>query len=149
MAIICACLPTVRPLFAGISSLLVKTSSSMRQRYNSARGQYSQAATDIPDSEVSRSGDAVEIFPLSQQKCRCGASNQNRASVETFPPWSRQHECYCGASLQDPRMKTVLLRSPEDGYSGSTVEVTAAETFRMGEELANSRGQRMFAENAV
>jgi hypothetical protein len=133
MAIVCACLPTVRPLFIGISSLLVKTSSSMRQRYNSARGHYSRGTTDIPDGEVTRSGEAIEIFPSSHQKCRCGASNKNRTSLETLPSSSRQHECYCGASLKDPRMKkTVLLRSSGDDCSGPAVKVTAAETVRMG-----------------
>lgn len=134
MAIVCACLPTVRPLLAGISSLLTKTSSGMRQRYYSARGQYSRGTTESSGTAVSRSGDAIEILPLSHRECHCGAYNLNSTSMETFPSSSRHQECYCGASLKDPRTKTV--KDP------------LVETVGLEEELESRRGQRAFLDDA-
>jgi hypothetical protein len=149
MAIVCACLPPVRPLYTGIASLLTKTSSSMRQRYYSARGQSSIAAKESTGSAISRSGDAIEILPLSHQVCHCGTSNLNNTSAGTFPPSTRYQECSCSARLKDSRMKKLPVRPSERDDPATTVKDARAETIWFEEELENSsRGQRTFLDDA-
>ncbi|ERF69692.1 hypothetical protein EPUS_03684 [Endocarpon pusillum Z07020] len=111
MAIFCACLPTIRPLFTGMTSRLAKASSSLRQRYCSASGRYSKDTAASSNSPVPRSEDAIEILSLSQQECHCGAYDLGGASADTFSSPGHYRECYCAASLKDPRAKTGSLEA--------------------------------------
>ena len=104
MGIICACLPTLRPLFARFFSLVSATSSTLRRKYHGLSGQDYKRSTGISDSGIAgcKSGDNIEIFPLRQQESFSNMNNSREAAnidIEAMPRMPTRHACRCGASL--------------------------------------------------
>lgn len=61
MAITCACLPTLRPLFARTGHLTSTCSSTMRRRYYRLRGQHAKTGDD---AQHSKTGDGCQPLPF-------------------------------------------------------------------------------------
>lgn len=142
MGIICACLPTLRPLFSRFSSMVTSTSSAIHRKYQGLSGPDYKKGTDHSDSGIgSRTGDAIEIFPLRRpeahsdvslktphtdleamprphQACQCDAGAGLRtahAEIEAVPRLA--HDCSCNASFSDEtsnpeQMQTVASLPP-------------------------------------
>lgn len=93
-AMICACLPTLRPLFFGGFFTSASSSStafsSVRRGYNGFRGWYRKGISTSSGSRGSRNGDLIEEYPLRQQ--------DNASST-----------------IQDPHAETVWLTDDRDG----------------------------------
>jgi hypothetical protein len=103
MGIICACLPTLRPLFSRFSSMVTTTSSAVRRKYQGLSGQDYKKGTGHSDSGIgSRTGDAIEIFPLRRPEARSDVSlKPPHTDLEAMP--RRRQECHCdaGAGLRN------------------------------------------------
>ena len=97
MAIVCACLPPLRPLLNSASTSISNTTSSLQGRYSPFRapsakssiGSKSRAGSKTEDrrSEGSKTGEMAEVLPREFE------------------------EPYCGASLKDPRVELVYLEA--------------------------------------
>lgn len=124
MGIVCACLPTLRPLFTSFTSFVTNSSSTMRRRYYSVRGRYPKDEGSASDSGIgSKTRDPIESLPLRRMDCRCGGGiagvRASRARIEAGPRPMGRHDddCYCGdAIMKDTRMEievTTLNRQRE------------------------------------
>jgi hypothetical protein len=121
MGIICACLPTLRPLFPRTSFLTSNTSSTIRRRYYDFRGQEPKDLTGTDSGTGSRARYTLEALPLKDARAeievapvqrdestsRCVITKHTQVVIESEP--RRPEECYSGADNQDPRMTTMWL----------------------------------------
>jgi hypothetical protein len=99
MGIICACLPTLRPLFSRFSTMVTSTSSAIHRKYQGLSGHDYRKGTAHSDSGIgSRTGDAIEIFPLRRPEARSDVSlKPPHSDLEANIPRPRQ-ACHCDAS---------------------------------------------------
>ncbi len=106
MGIICACLPTLRPLFARFFSLVSTSSSTLRRRYQGLSGQDYKKSAGISDSGIAgcNSADNNEIFPLREQGSFWNINNSRAAAhtdIEALPSMPSRHDCHCEAGLSN------------------------------------------------
>jgi hypothetical protein len=68
MAIVCACLPALRPLFTTIFDFIGQTTSTIRERSSSLRGRSSKGDIDSDRTERPRNAETIEVLPLRHQQ---------------------------------------------------------------------------------
>jgi len=133
MGIICACLPTLCPLFPRTTSIVLNTSSAIRRRYYSWTGQYRKDLSRSDSGIGSSTGDAIKISPFKPLECSCGANFKGvRAEIESVAIGI--HDCYCGdAIMKDTRVEieTLPMRRPGECYCGAILRDPHAEMVRM------------------
>jgi hypothetical protein len=102
MGIICACLPTLRPLFSRFSTMVTSTSSAIHRKYQGLSGPDYKKGTDHSDSGIgSRTGNAIEIFPLRRPEARSDVSlnHHPHTDLEAMPRPPQACHCDAGAGL--------------------------------------------------
>ncbi|KAF7511193.1 hypothetical protein GJ744_005090 [Endocarpon pusillum] len=124
MGLICACLPTLRPLFARFFSLVSTTSSTLRRKYQGLSSHDYKRSTGISDSEITgcKSGDNLEIFPLRQQESFLNMTNSREAAhtdIETMPRMPPWHACQCDASLSNSNTHAKIEAVPRPRHDCS------------------------------
>lgn len=124
MGLICACLPTLRPLFARFFSLVSTTTSTLRRKYQGLSSQDYKRSTGISDSGISgcKSGDNIEIFPLRQQESFLNMNNSREAAhtdIEAMPHMPTWQACHCHASLSNNNTHAIVEAVPRPRHDCS------------------------------
>lgn len=97
MAIVCACLPSLRPFLNSASTSISNTTSSLQGRYSPFRPPSSKTSIGSNPSAGSKTED------------RKSAVLKTGEMADVIP--QEFEEPYCGASLKDPRVELVYLEA--------------------------------------
>jgi hypothetical protein len=126
MGIICACLPTLRPLFPRTHSLISHTSSAIRRRYYDFRGVEPKDLSASDSGIGSSTGYGLEVLPFKgaggqiettpirpPEPTHGGIVKDTTVEIESAPAGGSE-ENLCSANIKDPRRLTMWLDGPGD-----------------------------------